>query len=770
MMDNPAAGFSMDCRLETMHAPPHKAARLQSQRSVTMKRLAFLLVFICTVELFGMVHAQAPEQLDKLQRADGAQVVPDTFLRSWDPITIFFERDQGPANGGPEDAPERIVTMQPAVPGAWQWLGPRALQFRPADAWKPLQRIVITSEGRSARLIPLLPTPVSTSPADRPEGIANLDQIAMTFGEPVDVPTLARLLSLEVRPSPGIDATGSQMLTAQDFDIRPMERAKRDDKQTYIVKLRQAIPDGRVLILRLRLSDEPGLDEPSFEARLRSAVPFNVTSVKCGRGLDRDTIDNVMHCSPESYSGSDDDGTGDKSSPRRRMLIGFSSTPESLDVVRAREVLRLTPPVDDLTVDTDGQRLRLGARFLAETTYELRIAPGALRDTRLRLLEGPVFVQRFAFAADKPSLKCDVRQGFVERFGPQFVPLRGRGYDKADVRFHAIDPLAREFWPFPSDGVDTTDSESPPLPGNEPGRWTQTSDVEAKAIVARIKALGSPVVSEFVTLPIQRGGIEAKFGIDLGPYFARIAGVEQPGSYLVGLRTTDGVKRQWMRVQVTDLTVSTVEEADRVRFVVTSLSTAAPVVEAQVHLEGVRDDKFITLTRGVTDASGAFTWSLEKRAQAELKRIVVRKGLDTLVLEPDRGPAAYARENWTKPDQPWLAWTVDPQINRTESPRTLCHVFSERPIYRPEEPVHIKGFVRTYLGGKLTTATKGGTLVITGPGDQEWRIPVKVDAFGGFYHKFDAPTPATGDYTAKYEPEDVKTATSPAGQDATDRD
>src|SRR5262249_21915803 len=76
----------------------------------------------------------------------------------------------------------------------------------------------------------------------------------------------------------------------------------------------------------------------------------------------------------------------------------------------------------------------------------------------------------------------------------------------------------------------------------------------------------------------------------------------------------------------------------------------------------------------------------------------------------------------------------------------------------------------TYLGGKLATATKGGTLVITGPGDQEWRIPVKVDTLGGFYHKFDADTPATGDYTATFEPEGVKPTTAPARQDATDRD
>ena len=33
----------------------------------------------------------------------GTVVVPDRFLRPWDPITVFFDRDLGPAAGGPED-------------------------------------------------------------------------------------------------------------------------------------------------------------------------------------------------------------------------------------------------------------------------------------------------------------------------------------------------------------------------------------------------------------------------------------------------------------------------------------------------------------------------------------------------------------------------------------------------------------------------------------------------------------------------------------------
>ena len=94
-----------------------------------------------------------------------------------------------------------------------------------------------------------------------------------------------------------------------------------------------------------------------------------------------------------------------------------------------------------------------------------------------------------------------------------------------------------------------------------------------------------------------------------------------------------------------------------------------------------------------------------------------------------------------------------PKLVRAEPPRTLCHLFTERPIYRPEETVQIKGYVRTYQGGALSYAKGGGTLVVSGPGGQEWRLPVTIDDTGNVYQKFDAATPATGDYLVKFEPE-----------------
>ena len=583
-----------------------------------MKRFLFatlsvLSIFACSPALRAEPAASAV--FDRLQRADGARVVPERFLRSWDPITIFFNSDMGPKTGGAEDAHAKFVTIAPEPAGEWRWLGPRALQFRPAEPWKPLQRVTIKTGGSEKRLVALLPTPKSSEPADGADPVAQLSQISLTFPEPVDVAALTRLLSIELRPAPGISPRGGQMLTAADYDIRPLERAERSADQTYVVKFRDSLSDGRVAILRLRLTDEAGLDDETYELRARTATPFAVTEASCGRGWNGDKLDDVLRCaSSGSVASSSENGeNGEAASTyapanKRRLTLAFSATPDELDILKAREALRISPPVDDLSVEIDRQHLKISAKFLSDRVYELSIAPGALRDTRKRPLAS-AFTQRFAFTRDAPALQWDAGYGIVERLGPQLLPLRGRGYDRADIRIHAIDPLSRDFWPFPDNGVETEDAAAPPLPGNEPKHWSDAANVEADAIKERIKALGSPAVSRLVELPIRRNGVDAKFGIDLAEDFARISGREQPGAYLLGLRAVDDGKRHWLRVQATDLSLSAIEEPTRVRFAVTSLASAQPVSGAEVRVEGVKDDKFVTLARGMTDSSGFFSWS-----------------------------------------------------------------------------------------------------------------------------------------------------------------
>ena len=741
--------------------------------AMTGARVALLL--LACLSICAPLRAE-PASFDQLRRADGARIVPDKFLRSYDPITIFFDRDAGPKAGGPEDAHERFAKLSAEPAGEWRWIGARALQFRPAEPWKPLQRVDVEAGAAATRLVALLPTPASTNPAEGADPIADLEQITLTFPEPVDIAALTRLLSIELRPAPGISPLGGQLLTPKDYDIRPLERADRSAAQSVAIRLRERLRDGRVALLRLKLADEPGLDDEIFELRARSAAPFAVTEASCGRGWSDDKQDGVLRCafgyavaasSVASSEGEEESAPVANYQPanRRRLTLSFTEQPDEIDILRAREALRISPPVDDLLVEIDRKRLDVYGKFLSDRAYELVLAPGALRDIRKRALASR-FSLRFAFDRDRPALAWDAAQGLVERFGPQLLPLRGRGYDRADIRIHAIDPLARDFWPFPKSGVETDDAAAPPLPGNEPAHWGETDAPEAAAIAERIKALGSPAVSALLDLPIRRNGADAKFGLDLSSQLAKIAGAGQPGTYLVGLRAVDEKKRHWLRAQVTDLTLSAIEERARVRFTVTSLSTAQPVAGAEVRLEGVKGEKFVTLARGITDNSGFFVFDPGKRAEADVRRIVVTKGLDTLVIDANDGPSEYARENWTKPDGAWLAWTADPEAPRKEEPRTLCHVFAERPIYRPEEAVHIKGFVRAYRDGALSIAKRGGTLVVSGPSNQEWRIPVKLDASGSFYHKFDAQTPATGDYSLRFEPDGAQPKKDEKGADA----
>ncbi len=416
--------------------------------------------------------AAAEFPTDKLLRADGARVVPDRFLRAWDPVTVFFDADTGPSAGGAEDNPERFVTMSPKTAGEWRWIGARALQFRPADPWKALQRVEVKTKDARAKLVALLPAPESTSPAEGADPVTDLDQIALTFAEPVDMAALSRLITIELRKAPGVSPQGAQALAARDFDIRPLERAKRDDKQTYVVRFKSSIPDGRVAVLRLKLSDEPGLDDPIFELRARTAAPFAISDADCGRGWSGSKRDDVLQCASlgaDSDAGADEGQPSYQAAPKRRLTLSFSATPEKLDILRAREALRITPAVDDLAVEPDGSRLKITARFLSDRVYEIAVAESALSDERKRPL-AESYAQKFSFAADKPSIAWDAGAGIVERLGPQFLPLRGRGYDRADVRIHAIDPLSRDFWPFPGDGVETEDASAAAAAGQGAAR------------------------------------------------------------------------------------------------------------------------------------------------------------------------------------------------------------------------------------------------------------------------------------------------------------
>ncbi len=683
----------------------------------------------------------------------GATVVPDRFLRSWDPVTLFFTEPVGPAAGGAEDRPERFARLSPVQPGAFTWLDARTLQFRPAVPWPSFSRVTIETGGKTLRLATLLAAPTTSQPAAGAEGLPPLEEIALTFAEPVAPDALAEAMRIEIRPLPGLASGDSRLLSRQDFTIKPLERAGSGEAATYVVQLRQAVPLGQRVLLGLRSSLDDPPDRVFTELAFSTAEPFRVVRIGCRRTQLPAVPEGVRYSTEQAL---------DCEAENPAIIVEFNAEPVVPSAVEARNLVRLQPPVVGLEPRVVGRRLELAGDFDRDTAYRLTVAPAPLVDRAGRPLDLAAANQlTLSFARPNPFLRWAAASGIVERFGPQMVPLAGRGDERVDVRLARIDPLARDFWPFPEQPVDLDESARPPGPGEEPEAFAAPlADPSPREIADRIAALGAPDVSAIVDLPLRRNGASASFGLDLAPLLARAAGAATPGTYLVGLRRLDGSStRSWMRLQVTDLALSTLEESERVVFVVTSLSSAAPVAGAAVEVEGVvtRGSEPATrevFFRGTTDASGRLTWNAPGASEARQqtpRRLIVSKGDDRLVLDCRKAPDRFADNLWSESSEIWLDWTGESLAERSASPEPLVHLFAERPVHRPEEPVHLKGYARERLRGRLTPISGPATLVVEGPGDLVWRYPLEIGGNGSFYWKFDEQELPTGSYRARLE-------------------
>jgi len=685
--------------------------------------------------------------------ADRVTVIPETFLRRWDPITIFFPTDEGPAQSGPEDAPARIATLAPEHAGAWRWLDARTLQFQPADPWPPLERFTVRAGGRSFRLATLLAAPVGSRPQAGATGLAPVDEIALTFADPLPAEALARALVVEVRPLAPDAAGGSRFLGREDFEVKTVERASASEAATYVLVLRQPIATGQRVTVRLRLTLEDPVERAFWELDFATAEPFRALRFGCRErqlpvvpGGARYSGEQALEC--------------EESDPA--VVVDFSADPRELGVVEARNLVRLSPAVASLEARMSGRRLELRGEFQREIPYRLTLAPTPLSDTSGRPLELVAANEAtLTFPRAASYLRLGASSGVVERKGPRRLPLVGRGDERLDLRIVPVDPLDRSFWPFPDQPVEVDESTRPPGPGETPAPWPPAAaGPDAREIGRRILALGSPPVSKLADLPLRRDGGSASFGLDLGAELDRIAGPQAPGTFLVGVRRLgEGSARRWMRLTATDLALTTLEEPEATRFVVTSLATAKPVAGAEVTVEGVHygipgGPRWEELFRGRTDARGFVVWEAPgspEQGWIQVERIAVAAGNDRLVLDPDRAPDAFADNRWNETGEAWLQWTQQDLEGRAAPVEYLAHLFPERPIHRPEEPVHLKAYVRTRNEGRLAPVTDDLLMVIEGPGDLVWRYPLTPDELGTVYLQFDEPDLPTGTYRAHLE-------------------
>ncbi|HEY9595986.1 MAG TPA: MG2 domain-containing protein, partial [Spirochaetia bacterium] len=660
-------------------------------------------------------------------------IVPDKFLRGFDPVTVSYASNVGPARGGPADGPGDFLRITPAVPGEYRWLDGRTIQFLPAVPWPALKRIKVQTRDTALTLVTMMSPPVSIVPGPDSTGLEPINGFTLDFRRSLDTDSLARMVTIEVRDLPGVSSEGGVVLSGSDLVVRALQ----DGSSVFQVSPRAPIPYGKKAIMRLRLCLDDSIPDSVARYSFSTKPEFRLVSMGAG------SVRLPVTSAGATYSPEQAVNCGTENAP---LSLEFSEALSKVPLETVKRLVSFEPAVRNLAVSTEGSRLLLRFQSDREKPYRVSFNYQPLTSASGRTL-GRFGRASFYFyyTQASPYIVWKSARGIAERFGPQYLPMEGRGVGRLDLRIHRIDPESLDFWPFPAEPVALNEEARPPMPGEE---------VAARArLPERIRLLGSPDISRIVDLPIGEQSGRSSFGVDVRGMLSEKFGVGVPGTYLVGYRSLDSsTQRSYVRLTVTDLCLSTVEEEDAVLFVVTSLHSGAPVAGAAVRVEAhdPDGDGMLTLISGVTDQAGEYRYDHRAARRTSPERIVVRKDADTLVLDARTPPPVFANNHWSQGSFSWLDWvTRDPRVVR-HNRRTRAYLLTERPVYRPEETVHIIGWVRDLQDGRiLSTAGKEPLdLVVTGPGPREWKYPATLNGNGRVALDFDRTDVPTGEYRA----------------------
>ena len=472
---------------------------------------------------------------------------------------------------GPEDHPERFVRMAPAHPGAWTWVDARTLQFKPAEPWPPLQRFSFTVAPAATTLDTLISPPAKTLPAEGEEVADPVKTITLSFPEPLDPQTLGRMLSIEVRPLPGVarGAGASRRRAALDHGPRLSDqgagpqgaqrsgdlRADAGDADAPGLECDPPLPPlpGRSLA---RVVARPGVHHGRAVPRHRRGLPG--ARVPVTPGGTRYGREQPLRCRPDD----------------RQVIVELSAAPVSLGPIEGRNLVRFEPAVSGLAFEVSGRQLLVSGGFQRETLYCVSLAPGAAAaavvDNHGRRLDlrGPTEAGSSSRSARAICAGAPAR-GSSSASVRAWRRSKGAATSGSTCASIAIDPLDRSLWPFPDSPVTVDESRAAPRPGRG-----ARSPGGAGARRAGLGAGAAPPDAGLAAGLDARHPAAAPRG-QLRPLRPRPRAVprqagsrpDSPGTYLVGLRRLDrSSQRSWIRVQVTDLTLTAAEEPRAVVF------------------------------------------------------------------------------------------------------------------------------------------------------------------------------------------------------------
>ncbi len=584
------------------------------------------------------------------------------------------------------------VRLDPQPPGQWRWLGTRTLMFQPDGRFPMATEYTATvPAGTVSALGSRLAEDYVLRFATPPPSLVRMEPT----GGPHDLePAILLAFDQKVDGKDVLAHTRLRSGDAQDLELRPLDPLSLPEDH-WLRRASEGLIEGRWVALRpaqplpraTSFNVEVAAGLPSQEGPRRSREPSNwsfstyaplvVKSWHCGwRGGQAQRED----CDPEGS-----------------WYVEFNNPldPEAFDP----QSVNVTPAVEGLQVQANGNGLSLHGAFVGRTAYQLSL-PATLRDRFGQTLGKPT-VLKFSTGNASPRLFGPGKEMItLDPMAPPALSVFSRNVPGLEVDIHRVGP---EHWA-------------------EMQEWARTSRYDNQRNVAmpgkRVAKRVLQVESRDDSLIETRIALDKYLDDGLGQLLLRV----RPSPLSEELRWQEVLV--W--VQSTRIGLVAVNDESRVTVWSSDLRDGSALNDVDV---GLHD-------HAATSRSGEDGLAqLDLPVSGDHRLLLARRGKDLALLP------RHANWHWSP------AWLASPQSNALN-----WLVFDDRGMYRPGEQVRIKGWLRL-----LDRAPRGDLqLLKPAPAAIAWKLTdsqgvelasgsTPMSALGGFDVAIDLPaTPNLG--------------------------
>lgn len=617
-------------------------------------------------------------------------------------LSVTFNQPMVPLSSHAElDALDVPVTLTPAVPGRWRWVGTTTLFFEVADA----------ESGQQSRF------PMATEfTATIPAGIvsangSSLDE-AVTWSFRTPPPTLeASHPQGRGQPlTPLIFARFDQQIDADAVLGLMQVRTGRED-----VAVRPATPeeieaDGRVQ--RLVESSQPGrflvvrpVDELPTDSTVTVTFPEGMPSAEGPRLTERSQSFSFNTYGPFVVTESRC-GWNNECPPFTPWEILFSNPLDAAAFDLSQ--IEILPDLGRVEFDLYDRYLTLRGTTQGRTTYQVTL-PASLQDIYGQRLGEPVTLT-FNVGSANPYLTAP--GGNLTLLEPSPNPVYNfYAMNMGRVRVRAYAVQAEQYIDYLSWMRDEWRSENPAPP---PGRLVYDEQMTIQSEPDQLTEVGVELAG---FLDGERGSV-----------ILRVEPVTPLLQSLINPNTARRLQSYAFHrfIQVTEIGLGSFVDAGQMVVWASRMTDGAPLADVHVTL-------WPTGIEGVTDESGLARLRLPNTSSAPLilARMEGDGGVDQAVI-PYTTYYYYREDGWRRQNQ---------------SEYSRFFVFDDRALYRPGETVSLKGWMRTLTpgpSGDVTLPVGAGLSQVTyrvmdPRGNVIDRGSLPMNAAGGFHLQFPIP-------------------------------